>query len=187
MTHRRSVVAALAGCLAALFFATACTGAAAAASVTVVAPSERRAAPTVSGALLDGSPYDVGTLAGTVVVLNFWGSWCAPCLAEAPNLEQVYRDTKASGVAFVGIDVKDEAASAVSMQRVHGVTYPSLFDPSQSIAVRFRDLPPTAVPSTIVIDRVGRVAARFLGAIQVSQLEPVVRQIAAESAPPARR
>lgn len=196
MTYHRSVVIAVALPAAALLAA--CTGTAAVDqsaggqlryvnrgdhSVTVVEPAQRAIAPKVGGKLLDGSTYDLAARRGAVVVLNFWGSWCAPCRAEAPNLEQVYQTTKASGVAFVGIDVKDEVVAAQAMQREYGVSYPSIFDPSQSVALRFRNLPPTAIPSTLVVDRQGRIAARVIGAVTADQLLPVVQRIAAEPAP----
>jgi len=149
-------------------------------STGVLAAADRKAAPAVSGRLLDGTAYDLRSLAGQVVVLNFWGSWCAPCRAEAATLERVYQASRSSGVAFLGVDVKDETGPAIAFQRVQGISYPSLFDRDGTIAVRFRDLPPAAIPTTLVLDRAGRVAARFLGGVTESDLSPVVAAVAGE-------
>lgn len=150
------------------------------AATGVLAVDRRQPAPEVRGTLLDGTPYDVSALRGTVTVLNFWGSWCAPCRAEAGDLERTYQSTRSVGVQFVGVNVKDQPGPATAFQRVQGVTYPSLFDPDGQVAVRFRDLPPSAIPTTLVFDRRGRVAARFLGAVTETRLTAVVHQVAGE-------
>lgn len=150
------------------------------AATGVLAVDRRQLAPEVRGTLLDGTPYDVSALRGTVTVLNFWGSWCAPCRAEAGDLERTYQSTRSVGVQFVGVNVKDQPGPATAFQRVQGVTYPSLFDPDGQVAVRFRDLPPSAIPTTLVFDRRGRVAARFLGAVTETRLTAVVHQVAGE-------
>ena len=152
-------------------------------SATGLLPTaDRKPAPQISGPLLDGSAYDLHSAAGQVVVLNFWGSWCAPCRAEAATLERVYHSSRSSGVQFVGVDVKDETGPAQAFQRVQGISYPSLFDKAGALAVRFRDLPPAAIPTTLVIDRAGRVAARFLGGVTDNELAPVVAAVAGERA-----
>ncbi|MDQ6650012.1 MAG: TlpA family protein disulfide reductase [Actinomycetota bacterium] len=148
----------------------------------VLPAADRKPAPAVSGPLLDGSPYDLRSLEGRVVVVNFWGSWCAPCRAEAATLERVYQSSRSSGVQFVGVDVKDETGPATAFQRAQGISYPSLFDRAGAVAVRFRDLPPAAIPTTLVIDRLGRVAARFLGGVTEGELGPVVASVAGERA-----
>jgi peroxiredoxin len=151
-------------------------------TIATVSVGDRRAAPAVSGTTLEGKPLDLSAYRGQVVVLNFWASWCPPCRAEAEDLERVYRDTRSLGVQFVGVNIKDDSRSqALTFQRSHDVTYPSLFDQPGSIALLFRDsLPPQAIPSTLVIDRQGRLAARGLGGLTTAELEPVVTAIAAE-------
>ncbi len=122
--------------------------------------------------------------AGQVVVLNVWGSWCGPCRAEAPDLEQTYQDSKASGVTLLGIDVRDEHDAAADFVRERSITYPSIFDPPGRSLDALRGFPRNTVPSTIVLDRAHRVAAVYLTRIRVSQLLPVVRRVAAEPADP---
>jgi peroxiredoxin len=140
---------------------------------------ERPAAPAVGGQLLDGSSFDLAAHRGSVVVLNFWASWCGPCRDEAADLEAAYEATKADGVTFIGVNSRDQSDTARAFVAGHQVTYPSLFDPAMRIALGFRDLP-TALPSTVVIDRQGRVASVTRGRIFREDFTPLVRQIAAE-------
>ncbi len=149
-------------------------------TVQVLSTSDRKAAPAVSGKLLDGTEFALADLRGKVVVVNFWGSWCAPCRAEAADLDSVYGQTKASGVAFVGVNVKDKLSSAQAFQRTKKVSYPSLYDRTGRIALQFRDTPPNSIPATLVLDRQGRVAALFRKAVTAAELQPVVATIAAE-------
>jgi thiol-disulfide isomerase/thioredoxin len=145
-----------------------------------VAPSDRKPIGDVRGQLLDGSEVDLGALHGDVVVVNFWASWCAPCQAEATALEQVYRDDAGRGVRFLGVDIDDDRASAAAFVRAHHVTYPTVFDQADTIALDFRGLPPNATPTTIVLDRTGRIAARHSGSILYTQLRDVVNRVLAE-------
>jgi thiol-disulfide isomerase/thioredoxin len=141
-------------------------------------PAQRRSAPKVAGELLDGSAFEMAT-GGDVIVLNFWASWCPPCRDEADELEAGYQATRADGVTFLGVDSRDgrDAARAFVAGRV---TYPSLFDPAGRIALGFREVPPTALPSTLIIDRRGRIAAVVTNAVFREDLIPLVQQIAAE-------
>jgi thiol-disulfide isomerase/thioredoxin len=152
-------------------------------STTVLPPAERDAAPAVAGTTLDGKPLDLASLRGKVVVVNMWASWCAPCRGEAGTLEKVYGETKPKGVEFVGIvsGGKDSIDNAKAFQRRFDVSYPSMFDADNSLVLAFRgQLPPAAIPSTLVLDREGRVAARALGEVDYSRLlgilEPVMRE-----------
>jgi thiol-disulfide isomerase/thioredoxin len=141
---------------------------------------ERRAAPAVRGDLLGGGTLDVGTLRGKVVVLNFWASWCAPCRVETPEFDEAYRATRARGVEFLGVDIKDDEQAARDFVANKKISYPSLYDPLGRVVLRFRDYPPNAIPSTIVLDRQGRVAAAYLTPLLREQIEPVVTRLAAE-------
>jgi thiol-disulfide isomerase/thioredoxin len=148
---------------------------------TIVYPvADRKPAPAVSGKTLDDGTLDLATRRGHVVVLNFWASWCQPCRLESADLEAVHQSTKDSGVDFVGVDSRDEKDAAVSF--VAGrVTYPSLFDPAGRIALHFADVPPTTLPSTLIIDRSGKVAVVIRNAVRRADLARLVAQIGAES------
>jgi len=136
----------------------------------VVPVAERSVAPEFSGELLDGTAFDSTSLAGDIVVLNFWGSWCAPCRIETPEFQLVYEEVGAEGVQFLGVDVKDDLQLAIAFYADKGVEYPSLFDPRGEVALAFRGFPANAVPSTILIDREGRVAAVYTAAVAAEDL-----------------
>ncbi|MCW2671516.1 MAG: resA2 [Frankiales bacterium] len=141
---------------------------------------DRDPAPTLSGTTLEGTQLDVRSLLGKVVVVNFWASWCNPCRAEADNLNQVYAQTKGLGVAFVGVDIKDDRTAARAFERTKKVSYPSLFDADGALLLRFRASAPQNPPTTLVLDRRGRVAARFVQGVTVGQLLAPVQVIAKE-------
>lgn len=143
------------------------------------AAGERPDAPAAAGELLDGSRYDLASARGRVVVVNFWGSWCSPCRAEAKELEQTYQATKASGVEFLGINNRDDRDAAIAFERGR-VTYPSLFDPANRLGLDF-DIPPGATPSTVILDREGRIALVIRRSVLASELTPLVQRVAAEN------
>ncbi|MET8083845.1 TlpA disulfide reductase family protein [Micromonospora sp. NPDC005197] len=146
------------------------------------APDQRSAPPKLAGELLTGGTYDVSAARGQVVVVNFWGSWCAPCRAEADDLEATYQATKGSGVGFLGINVQDQRDKAKAFEEGR-VTYPSLFDPSSRLALDL-DIPPNTVPATVVLDREGRVAVVIRAAVKQEGLQPIVERVAAEKPAP---
>lgn len=148
-------------------------------SITVVPVAERRPAPRITGETLDGATFDSASVAGRVVVYNVWGSWCAPCRKEAPALEAAARRTDGTAV-FVGINTRDlDRAPALAFTRAFGVSYPSVYDPDGRQLLLFgTQLPPSAIPSTLVVDAQGRVAARVLGEVTESTLVGLVDEVA---------
>lgn len=148
----------------------------------VVPAQERVLAPEVTGTLLDGSEFRLTDWAGKVVVINFWGSWCGPCRVEAPELRAVYEATRASGVEFLGVDVRDQRQLASAFEQRFGIEYPSIFDPRGEVALLFQNVPTNAIPTTLVIDRAGRVASVFPRPLREEDLLPVVTALAEEAA-----
>jgi thiol-disulfide isomerase/thioredoxin len=149
-------------------------------------PQQRPQAREVTGELLGGGTYDVAQDRGKVVVVNFWGSWCSPCRAEADDLEQTYQATKAKNVTFIGVNSRDDRDSAKAFERGR-VTYPSIFDSNGSVALKF-DVTQVSTPATLILDRQGRIAVGVRRATTVGELRPLVERIAAEghpTAPPA--
>ena len=140
----------------------------------------RAPAPAFDGELLDGSPFTSSSLTGDIAVINFWGSWCAPCRVETPEFQAVYADVTDQGVQFLGIDVKDQRQLAIAFVDSVGATYPSLFDPRGEVALAFRGFPANVVPSTILLDRLGRVAAVYTGQVSGDDLRTAVALVLEE-------
>jgi peroxiredoxin len=150
-------------------------------TVTVTAPGERDEPVDFSGTTLDGDEFDVTDHRGEVVVVNVWGSWCPPCIAEAADLERVWDRTRSREVQFVGVNTRDQPAAARAHERRFGVSYPSIDDDGGRVLLAFRGtLPPVAIPSTLVLDRRGRVAARVLGQVGAGTLRGLVTDVLAE-------
>ena len=152
-------------------------------SIVLLDAQSRMPAPDLAGTTLDGEPFRLADHLGDVVVLNVWASWCAPCRAEAPVLEQAAQDFADQPVQFVGIDTRDQDAAAKAFVERFGITFPSVVDRDGRLQLLFADtLPPQAIPSTLVIDQQGRVAARALGAVTLSDIRGMVEPLLAEGA-----
>lgn len=153
-------------------------------STVLLAPAEREAAPALAGTTLDGAALDIASFRGKVVVVNLWASWCSPCRAEAGVLEKTYAETRSRGVEFVGIvsGGKDSVDNARAFARTFDMSYPSMFDGDNSLVLAFHgQLPPSAIPTTLVLDREGRVAARALGEVDRSRLLGMIEPVLAET------
>jgi len=147
----------------------------------VIPVGERAGAPEFSGTLLDGADFSSTDLAGGIAVLNFWGSWCAPCRVETPEFQAVSTEVADDGVQFLGVNVKDQQQFAEAFVDSKGITFPSLFDPKGEVALAFRDYPANAIPSTIVLDRDSRVAAVYTGEVTQDDLRAVLAQLTGEA------
>ena len=147
-----------------------------------VEAGERPPAPPLELPALNGDGrISLASYRGKAVVLNFWASWCAPCRAEAPTLNEVAQRTAPDGVRFVGINVKDERSPAQAFERRQQVSYPSLHDQPGRLLLQFRRVVPQTPPTTLVLDRQGRIAGFFAGEVRLSELLAPVEQIAAEA------
>lgn len=146
--------------------------------LTRVPVEERQPAAVAEGEGLDGEPLSTADYGDLVVVVNVWGSWCPPCRKEAPALVAAQEET-ADVAQFVGINTKDlDRAPALAFDRTFKINYPSIFDPSGGQLLKFTELPPGAIPSTLVIDREGRVAARVIGPITQNSLVQLINDVA---------
>jgi thiol-disulfide isomerase/thioredoxin len=132
---------------------------------------------TFSGKTTDGSTFSSKAHLGKVLVVNFWYAGCPPCRAEAPSLNAL-ADQYTGDVQFVGVDVSDDRVTAAGFERTHKSTYPSIVDQEQGAAVQLAfaaSKPPKAVPSTLVLDRKGRVVARVVGLANKSILNQLIQ------------
>jgi thiol-disulfide isomerase/thioredoxin len=144
-------------------------------AVTKIKADSRLDAPAISGMTLNGSNFTFRK--GKVAVINVWASWCSPCRAEEPTLSALSR--KYSDVQFIGILTRDNPVNAEAFARKRGTPYPTLIDDSILIGFR-KSLPANAIPTTVVIDRQGRVAARISGGVTVASLSQLIEEVSAE-------
>jgi thiol-disulfide isomerase/thioredoxin len=153
-------------------------------SVTTIPPADREPAPEFGGPILgeDGTEFNISEAQGDIVVLNVWGSWCPPCRKEAPALQAVHEELANDGVRFVGVNTRDyNTTDALRFEEEFGITYPSVVDTDGRRLLAFRDtLPPNAIPTTLVIDRGGNLAARVLGEVTETTLRELIGDVLAE-------
>ena len=150
-------------------------------SATAFDAAERVDAPEVDGTTLDGDDVSLSDYEGGIVVLNVWASWCGPCRAEQPVLDEVHAEYGDLGVDFLGVNIKDDETAAQAYLSNKGVAYPSLYDQPGEVPQAFRDtVPPRAIPSTLVIDPDGRIAARVIGPTTYGQLTELLNPVVVE-------
>ncbi len=149
-------------------------------SITRFSIEERKLAPEIAGTTLDGDEFSSKSLDRQVIVYNVWGSWCAPCVKEAPALVAAAKRT-AREARFVGLNTRDlDPAPARAFVRAFDVPYPNIYDPDGELMLKFDGLvPATAIPSTLIIDTQGRIAVRILGETTEATLVGLITDVAA--------
>jgi peroxiredoxin len=136
-------------------------------------------APDFTATSLTGATIKMSSYRGKVLVVNFWGSWCSPCRAEAPTLEVAYQQYHAQGVDFLGDDVGETPVNALSFIHLEGISYPSINDPGYSVLQQFSQAAPISdPPTTVVIDKTGHVVGMVLGPISYGELTTLLREAA---------
>ncbi|WP_203231367.1 TlpA family protein disulfide reductase [Nocardioides caldifontis] len=146
-------------------------------------PTQRGGSVVVGGTTLQGGQISTDKMRGDVVVVNVWGSWCAPCRTEAPILADASRRYQPRGVSFLGINVRDNEAAAKAFEDRYSIRYPSIADFDGRTLLSLNDyVPASAVPVTVILDRDGRVAARVLGELRRATLDALLDTVIAEPA-----
>ncbi|MGZ4742263.1 MAG: TlpA family protein disulfide reductase [Oryzihumus sp.] len=152
-------------------------------TVERIALDKREDAVRLKGTTVDGKPWRMDQARGKVLVVNVWGSWCGPCVSEAGDLQQAWSSYEKANkpVQFLGLDFKEGPDAGAAFLRSRGITYPSLAYDGGAPVLALRGKAPT-VPTTLVLDTRGRIAARVLGPVQTSTLSGLVDDVLAEKA-----
>ena len=147
---------------------------------TVIAPDDRVKLEGIEGVTSDGEEIALADFSGRVVVLNGWATWCAPCREEMPDLvvaDESFDDTL---VGFLGVNISDDLQAAADFAMEFGVSYPSIVDEDGSIWAQIPDIPPNALPSTVIVDKQGRVAVRIIGKVDPLTLPGLIQDVVNE-------
>ena len=139
-------------------------------SIAQIDPADRTAAPQLSGTTIAGQPYST-SYQGHITVINVWGSWCPPCREEASSFSEAAKKFASKDVQFLGINILDNDASAQAYDSQFSITYPSLADPDESLVLDLKAILPSEPPSTLIVDRNGKVAVRAIGGITEPELD----------------
>ncbi|MFE6779017.1 TlpA family protein disulfide reductase [Streptomyces sp. NPDC057702] len=186
-----SVAGLVAGALAATVALTGCGGGGSSGKATftrngssvveTVAKADRKPAPDIAGAALDGDRITLADYRGKVVAINLWASWCPPCRAETPSLVKVAAETR-DDVVFIGLNSDHEKSQGTRFEKELGVRYPSWHDPAGKLALHFPkgSFNPQGIPSTLFIDRDGKIAARALSPVSEDDLREALKPLVAE-------
>lgn len=142
-----------------------------------VASADRSDPLDLSGPTLDGGTLSLADLRGKIVVLNNWASWCPPCRDETPAFVALSEQSDPADLAVVGMNVTDEHDAAVAFADEMGISYPVLEDPQGLLIRQIPGIPPSSLPSTVVLDRDGRVAARIVGKTDAIELGTIIARV----------
>ncbi|HEY7275311.1 MAG TPA: TlpA disulfide reductase family protein [Trebonia sp.] len=169
----------LAGALAATLLTSGNSNTASASNMVEYPAGHRPLAPDITGTSLTGTAIKLSSYRGKTVVLNFWGSWCAPCRGEAPVLALLDKQYGAKGVAFLGDDVGDTPANALAFTRGAGISYPSISDQGYAVVAQLSQVVPVSdTPTTVVIDKTGHVAGTIIGAVNYGEMTTLLHDAA---------
>ena len=135
---------------------------------------DNRPAPDFTLTLSDGRVVKLSDYRGKAVVINFWASWCAPCRAEAPTLEETHKRYADRGVIILGISLWDTEEAAAEFRKVYGQTYPSGVDPNGKIAIEYGV---SGIPETYFITPEGMIAAKFVGPLPLETMETLLEEL----------
>jgi thiol-disulfide isomerase/thioredoxin len=148
--------------------------------LTIIPADEREQSIVIAGESADGTELSTGASGGNIVVVNAWASWCPPCIEELPYLASAAAEYADQGVAFLGLNSMDDPIAAASL--LGSSPYPSIDDRDGRILATIPGVPPRSLPSTVILDRQGRVAVRIIGPVRPGQLEGALEQLVNESA-----
>ena len=152
------------------------------ASGHLIAPADRKPAGNATAPYLTGGTFELASLKGRVGVLNYWATWCPPCVVETPEFDKISRSLDPADVQFVGIDVKESDRSPVTaFVADNKISYPIVYDEIARTALKLGKLPMAGLPDTVLIDRQGRVAAVYVGIQTAADIEPAIKTLAAET------
>lgn len=150
-------------------------------SVQEYGPESRTEPVEIEAVAYDGQKIDSADWIGQVTVLNFWYAACAPCRIEAPHLVELNKEFDGKA-GFLGINVRDEKEAAEAFERTFGIKYPSVQDTQGTIQLAMtKYVPLKAVPTTLVLDKQGRVSARILGVAEKPTLKALINTALTES------
>jgi len=145
--------------------------------VVQIAAAKRAAPITISGISLDGQRISSKSLDG-IVVVNAWASWCRTCILEWRDLQEVARDNP--DVEFLGLNESDSKQAALKFLTTHPTNYEHIFDPDNAILNKIKDLPSLSIPTTLILDKQHRIAARILGQVYRGKLQEILSNLRAE-------